>query len=223
MKQEELNNLEDEETPEQEEASAALKKIAEGLEGGDKKISRRGFLRGALKATAGFTVIGKAAEALAKDEEKGGDDKSKEERKKNVGFLRGVFQKISGGGIGKDEKSGNLIIHMGGGKYNAIENKELNKLTDAVGPRREKIEMLNNKLKAAKKPEEKHKYFRLIEAENFMANSTVRTEINTANHPIKVEDLPPSLKDFERAREEMVKGMSEGSIVQPINPDAKNK
>ena len=87
MKQEELNNLEDEETPEQEEASAALRKMAEGLEGGDKKISRRGFLRGALKATAGFTVIGKAAEALAKDEEKGGDDKSKEERKKNVGFL----------------------------------------------------------------------------------------------------------------------------------------
>jgi hypothetical protein len=223
MKQEELSNPEGGETPEQEDVSAALRKMAEVGESG-KKISRRGFLGGMLKAAVGFTVAGRTAEALAKDGEKGEDDKEKETKKKNVAFLRNAFQKISGGGIGKNKKSGDLIIHIGDGKYNGLKTPELNKLTDSVGPHREYVEMLDGKLKAAEKPEEKQKYQKLIDAASLMANSTVRGDIIKANHPVKVEDLPPELKTFEnnRLKEEeekkkAAKEMTEGSIIQPID------
>ncbi len=222
MKQEKLNNPGEGETPDQEDVTAALRKMAEGLENGGKKISRRGFLKGALRVAAGIAVGSSALEALGKEGEKTEDDKEKETKKKNVGFLRGVFQKISGGGIAKDEKSGNLIIHMGGGKYNALENKELDKITDSMTARRENIEKLQEKLKSAKKPEEIRVCQKLIDAANLLANGAVRSEITKANHSVRAENLPQSLKDFERAREEAVKGM-EGSIIQPINPSSQPK
>ena len=54
MKQEELNNLEDEETPEQEEASAALRKKAKSLKSRGKKNKREGIFKGSVKSHSRF-------------------------------------------------------------------------------------------------------------------------------------------------------------------------
>ncbi len=234
---EELNNFEGEETPEQAKVSEELRKMAAEnndaqepkKEAGDKRTTRRGFLRSALRGAAAIAVTGRVTEAFAGSEKKE-SDREKEDRKKNVQFLKGIFQRISGGGIGKDQKSGDLIIHIGDGKYNELKNAELGELTKEVGPHREYIEAMTKKMAEAKKPEDKQKYGKIIEKANVLAIASTRNEIIKTNHSVKLESLPQNLKDFEekRQKEEEEKKkvreeMSEGSIIQPINPDTKNK
>lgn len=223
VKQENLGNLGEipKEVPEQIEMDRQLKEMAVNLGREEKVSSRRSFLKDVFKTTAtvavGASVLENVSEAAAQDS---GTAESKETQKKNVAFLKDIFQKLSEGGIGKAE-NGNLILHVGDGHYFGLENSDLSKLVDGVGTHREYLERLRNNYSNASESE-KSKYQQVIEKAELVAKSSVKNGIIKANHPVESENLPPRLKEFEEKRLEIkkekakaVREMNEGSIIQP--------
>jgi len=220
-KQEEVLNPEDisgENQKNIDEVTKQLHEIAENVENGgaeksednpkekatsDKKVSRRGFLGSMLKTAAGIgigsAIMGKEGESVAEGAEKNETPEEKENRKNNIEFLRGVFQRISGGGMGRAE-NGNLVVHIGGGHYYELKNSDLGKLTDIAGNYRERME------RAGKSKSMKTFALKIREA----GDMAIKANIIKLGQEAK--ELPESLGSYEKARKEVVEEMQESPV-----------
>lgn len=130
-------------------------------------------------------------------------DKQKQEKfDKDKTFLNGVFQRISGGGIAKSE-DGNLIVHVGGGRYYELENSDLEKLMDISGRYRERVE------RAEKSKSMKAFVLKLKDA----SAMTVEANVIRLGKRVSAEQLPGDLKGFEDVRKQVVEEMEKGPEI----------
>ncbi len=120
------------------------------------------------------------------------DAEKEAETIKNKDFIKQVFGRVSGGGLGKTEL-GNLAIHIGGGKYYELENDDLEKLVAEAVTYRKTIE----KQKEAR-------------GKQILTNATdmaIKDRIKEEGETIAEWRLPENLKQFERERIRTVEEM----------------
>lgn len=174
-------------------------KKKQGIWGRAKGLFGRLALAGAVTAGTAATMDATAERShaqekpVAKQVEKGG------ETEKNISFLGRIFREISGGALGKS-KGGNLIVHMGGGRYYELSNSLLNELVATAGNYREKIDKANDG--------------RVKSAQKRTAVMRITQSIMERGASVSFEQLPDNLKDFERARKDAVEDMKKPLIGQ---------
>lgn len=130
---------------------------------------------------------------VKKDEEKVEVNEDGSKLAKNL--LNEVFGRISGDRRWKIE-NGNLGIHVGGGDYYELTSSDLGELMDITQRYADNIERVNQK-----------KNFGVAMQLKNAVESLVREKVKEIGMKINFEDLPDSMREFERQRKQAVDEM----------------